>query len=85
MIAKIAMILYLLFSFAYCVPISNSTEEIANSNEERPNTMDVVLKILKVSGISIAGGGLVFLLPIAFYLVLLAIGFTGAGMYFFKI
>ena len=74
---KIVVILLLLISFAYCLTSSNSTDEIPN--DVTPAIMDVFLKILVVTGISIAGGGLVFLLPIAFYLVLIAIGFTGAG------
>ena len=74
---KIVVILLLLISFAYCLTSSNSTDEIPN--DVTPAIMDVFLKILVVTGISIAGGGLVFLLPIAFYVGLIAIGFTGAG------
>ena len=44
-----------------------------------PPSSAVSLKILKVIGISMAGGCLVFLFPVALFLILAAIGFTGAG------
>ena len=63
-----------------------NTTTISLQNQQLTNTtsLDVFLKILKVSGISIAGGGLVFFLPLAFYLALTAIGFTGAGTVVFN-
>ena len=45
-----------------------------------PPSSAVSLKILKVIGISMAGGCLVFLFPVALFLILAAIGFTGAGI-----